>query len=61
MNIFEYLRHLNGEEDEEEIDNQSNSTNDDFEDRINNLEELIKGNEDIKYKKIKKFKLNRLL
>ena len=49
--IFEYLRHLNGEEDEEErSDNESHSTNDGFEDKIKSLEELIKENGEIKYK-----------
>ena len=53
MNIFQYLRHLNGEQDEEErSDNESHSTNDGFEDKINSLEELIKENGEIKYKKI---------
>ena len=53
MNIFEYLRHLNGEQDEEKrSDNESHSTNDGFEDKINSLEELIKENGEIKYKKI---------
>jgi len=53
MNIFQYLRHLNGDEDEEEgSDNESNSTNDGFEDKIKSLEELIKENGEIKYKKI---------
>ena len=53
MNIFQYLRHLNGEEDEEErSDNESHSTNDGFEDKINSLEELIRENGEIKYKKI---------
>ena len=51
MNIFQYLRHLNGEE-EEGSDNESNSTNDGFEDKIKSLEELIKENGEIKYKKI---------
>ena len=51
MNIFQYLRHLNREEDEEEgSDNESNSTKDGFEDKIKSLEELIKENGEIKYK-----------
>ena len=52
MKIFEYLRHLNGEEDEEGSDNESHSTNDGFEDKIKSLEELIKENGEIKYKRI---------
>ena len=51
MNIYEYLRHLNGEE-EKVSNNESNSTNDDFEDKIKSLEELINENGEIKYKKI---------
>ena len=35
MNIFEYLRHING--DDEKNDNDS-STNDDIEDKIDSLE-----------------------
>ena len=46
MNAFEYLHHINGEEDNSE------STNE-VERKINNLEELMKENKQIKYKKIK--------
>ena len=56
MNIFEYLRHLNGDED---YDNNSNSTdNESVEDKIDNLEELIKNNKDIKYRKLGKMNEN---
>ena len=52
MNIFEYLRHLNGDED---YDNNSNLTdNESVEDKIDNLEELIKKNKEIKYRKLEK-------
>ena len=49
MNIFEYLRHINGKE--EENDNDS-STNDDIDAKIDNLEELMGNNKEIKYKKL---------
>jgi len=56
MNIFEYLRHLNGDEDN---DNNSNSTeNESVEDKIDNLEELIKNNKEIKYRKLGKMNEN---
>ena len=52
MNIFEYLRHLNGDED---YDNNSNSTdNESVEEKIDNLEELINNNKEIKYRKLGK-------
>ena len=49
MNIFEYLRHINGKE--EENDNNS-STNDDIDAKIDSLEELMGNNKEIKYKKL---------
>ena len=49
MNIFEYLRYLNGDED---LDTHSVST--DNEDKVDNLEELIKINKEIKYRKLGK-------
>jgi len=49
MNIFEYLRHTNGENAENDNDC---SINDDKEDKFDNLEELIGDNKEIKYKKL---------
>ena len=50
MNVFEYLRYINGEKDEKSED--SLSTKDEIEEKLDNLEELIK-NKEIKYKKLK--------
>ena len=56
MNIFEYLRHLNGDED---YDVHSDSTdNETVEDKVDNLEELIKNNKENKYRKLGKIQLN---
>ena len=54
MNIFEYLKHING--DDEKNDNDS-STNDDIEDKIDSLEELMDNTKEIKYQKLGKFLL----
>ena len=48
MNVFEYLRYINGDNDEEE-DINSNSTGANVEEKIDDLEKLIK-NKEIKYK-----------
>ena len=48
MNVFEYLRYINGDNDEEE-DINSNSTAANIEEKIDDLEKLIK-NKEIKYK-----------
>ena len=50
MNAFEYLRYKNGEDEEDE---NSLSTKEEIEEKIDNLELLIKENKEIKYKKIK--------
>ena len=50
MNAFEYLRYKNGEDEEDE---NSLSTKEEIEEKIDNLEQLIKENKEIKYKKIK--------
>ena len=50
MDAFEYLRYKNGED---EGDENSISTKEEIEEKINNLEQLIKENKQIKYKKIK--------
>ena len=52
MNVFEYLKYINGETDD---DNEKNSisTKDDVEEKLNNLENLIKEDKNVKYKKIK--------
>ena len=50
MNVFEYLRHINGDD---EDDAKSNSTSAEIEDKIDNFEELIKNNKEIKYKNIR--------
>ena len=47
---FEYFRYKNGED---EGDENSISTKEEIEEKINNLEQLIKENKQIKYKKIK--------
>ena len=51
MNIFDYLRHINGNEDEEN-ENDSSTNDENIEDKMDTFEELIKENKDIKYKKI---------
>ena len=53
MDVFEYLRHKNGEDDGK--DENSMSTKDEVEEKVDNLELLIK-NKEIKYKNLK-FKL----
>ena len=52
MNVFEYLRHKNGENDD---DNEKNSisTRDDVEEKVDILEKLIKEDKNVKYQKIK--------
>ena len=52
MNVFEYLKHINRETDD---DNEKNSisTKDDVEEKVDNLENLIKEDKNVKYKKIK--------
>ena len=52
MNIFDYLRHINGNEDEEN-ESDSSTKDENIEDKIDSFEELIKENKDIKYKKIR--------
>ena len=49
MNVFEYLRYKNGEIDEKSED--SLSTKDEIEEKLDNLEELIE-NKEIKYKNL---------
>ena len=54
MNILEYLGHFNGTYEEHSNDSGTNSIYIDIqENKIDNLEELIKKNDEIKYKKIK--------
>ena len=54
MNIFEYLRLINGADEKHSNDSGTNSTNDDIQEyKIDDLEELTKKNNEIKYKKIK--------
>ena len=54
MNIFEYLRHINGTDEEHSNDSDTNTTYDDIqENKIDDLEDLVKKNNEIKYKKIK--------
>lgn len=48
MNVFEYLRYVNGDNEEEE-ENNSSSTATNVEEKIDDLEELIR-NKEIKYK-----------
>ena len=52
MNVFEYLKHINGETDD---DNEKNSisTKGDVKKKVDNLENLIKEDKNVKYKKIK--------
>ena len=50
MNVFEYLRYINGEKDEKSEN--SLTTKDEIEEKLDNLEEVIK-NKEIKYKKLK--------
>ena len=49
MNVFQYLRYMQGEKEENEDDN-SESTAEEKEGKIFDLEELMKGNKEIKYK-----------
>ena len=51
MNIFDYLRHINENEDEEN-ENDSSTNDENIEDKMDTFEELIRENKDIKYKKI---------
>ena len=46
MNVFHYLKHLNGKD---EDDDNSESTIEEIEEKMDDLEELIKKNKDIKY------------
>ena len=48
MNIFEYLKHINGKDGGE--DENSESTMDDVEEKMEDLEHLIKNNKEINYK-----------
>ena len=49
MNVFEYLRHKNGMDEEDE---NSLSTKEEIEEKIDNLKQLIKEKKEIKYKKL---------
>lgn len=48
MNVFEYLKHINGKDEGE--DENSESTMDDVEEKMEDLEHLIKNNKEINYK-----------
>ena len=48
MNVFEYLEHINRKD--EDKDENSESTMDDLEEKMEDLEHLIKNNKEINYK-----------
>ena len=52
MNAFKYLRHINGDDEEEENDSDSSTIEDTIEQKIYNLEKLIKENKEIKYRSL---------
>ena len=51
MNAFKYLRHINGDE-EEENDSDSSTIADNIEQKVYNLEKLIEENKEIKYRSL---------
>ena len=51
MNSFKYLRHINGE-DEEENGNDSSTIADNIEQKAYNLEKFIEENKEIKYRSL---------
>ena len=52
MDVFEHLRHRNGENDDDN-EKKSISTRDDVEEKVDILEKLIKEDKNVKYQKIK--------
>ena len=51
MTVFEYLRHINGDEDKEN-ESDSSTIDEKIEEKIYDLKELIDKNKEIKYRKV---------